>query len=63
MQDSFKPFLPRGLSQQKKNVLELIIFLKEKLDGTTKDRNYAGGGKKNKFTKIYEAEIPTARLE
>src|SRR5210317_1489638 len=64
MRDTFKPVLLRNLiPEKKKEVLESIMLLKQKRDGTIKGRNCADGRKQREFTSKEEAASPTVKLE
>src|SRR5210317_1748750 len=64
MRDTFKPVLPSNLTpEKKKEVLESIMLLKQKRDGTIKGRNCADGRKQREFTSKEEAASPTVKLE
>src|SRR5210317_1729044 len=64
MRDTFKPILPSNLiPEKKKEVLESIMLLKQKRDGTIKGRNCADGKKQREFTSKEEAASPTVKLE
>ena len=64
LRTTFKPVLPSDLTQEKKKeVLEGIMLLKEKKDGTIKGRNVADGRRQREFIDKHEAASPTAKLE
>src|SRR5210317_1129567 len=64
MRDTFKPVLPSNLApEKKKEVLEFIMLLKQKRDGTIKGIYCADGRKKRKFIKKEEAASSTVKLE
>ena len=64
MRDSFAPKLPSELTkEQMEQVLESIMLLKQKKDGTIKGRNCADGRKQRDFTEKWESSSPTAKLE
>src|SRR5210317_575036 len=64
MRDAFKPVLPSNLTpEKKKEVLESIILLKQKRDGTIKGRNCADGRKQREFTSKEAAASPTVKFE
>src|SRR5210317_1366865 len=64
MRDTFKPVLPSNLTpEKKKEVLESIMLLKQKRDGTIKGRNCADGRKQREFTSEEEAASTTVKLE
>jgi hypothetical protein len=64
MRDTFKPQNAKELSSnQKKGALELLMFLKEKRDGTIKGRTCADGMKQRKTAEPGAATSPTVSLE
>src|SRR5210317_1045814 len=64
MRDTFKPVLPSNLTpEKKKEVLESIMLLKQKRDGTIKGRNCDDGRKQREFTSKEKAASPTVKLE
>ena len=64
LRTSFKPVVPSDLTpSKKKEVLESIMLLKEKKDGTIKGRDVADGRKQRGFIDKNEAASPTAKLE
>ena len=64
LRETFRPVLPSNLTpEKKKEVLESIMLLKEKKDGTVKGRNVADGRKQREFIGKHKATSPTAKLE
>jgi hypothetical protein len=62
--DTFEPIHPKDLSdEQRKEVLESHLFLKEKRDATVKGRMVAGGNKQRGKIDKLDASSPTAALE
>ena len=64
LRETFKPVLPKNLTpEKKKRVLESIMLLKEKKDGTIKGLNCADGRRQRDFISKSEATSPTVKLE
>ena len=64
MRDTFKPMRWKDLTEdQKKNVLESHLFLKQKRDGSIKGRTVAGGNKQRDFISKEEVSSPTVSTE
>jgi hypothetical protein len=62
--DTFKPINPKDLTnEERKEVLESHLFLKEKRDTTVQSRMAAGGNKQRGTIEKLEASSPTAALE
>jgi hypothetical protein len=62
--DTFEPINPKDLNEQeRKEVLESHLFLKEKRDETIKGRMVAGGNKQRGSVDKQDASSPTAALE
>jgi hypothetical protein len=62
--DTFEPINPKDLiEQERKEVLESHLFLKEKRDETIKGRMVAGGNKQRGSVDKQDASSPTAALE
>jgi hypothetical protein len=62
--DTFEPINPKELNdQERKEVLESHLFLKEKRDETIKGRMVAGGNKQRAMIEKQGASSPTAALE
>jgi hypothetical protein len=62
--DTFEPINPKGLTnEERKEVLESHLFLKEKRDANVKGRMVAGGNKQRGKIENIDASSPTAALE
>jgi hypothetical protein len=62
--DTFEPINPKDLTnEERKEVLESHLFLKEKRDATVKGRMVAGGNKQRGKIEKLDASSPTAALE
>jgi hypothetical protein len=62
--DTFEPINPKDLTnEERKEVLESHLFLKEKRDATIKGRMVAGGNKQRGKIEKLDASSPTAALE
>ncbi len=62
--ETFHPMLAESLTeQQKKEVLDSLVFLKEKRDGTLKGRACSNGRKQKEKTDRKDATSPTVALE
>jgi predicted transcriptional regulator len=63
MKDTFEPQDVKTLTgDQKKSVLESLMFLKEKRDGTIKGRTCADGRKQREGSTKSDATSPTLAL-
>jgi hypothetical protein len=64
LRDTFEPIDPKKLTaDERKNVMESHLFLKEKRDGTIKGRMVAGGNKQRGTIDKKDASSPTVSLE
>jgi hypothetical protein len=62
--DTFEPINPKDLTnEERKEVLESHLFLKEKRDATVKGRMVTGGNKQRGTIEKLDASSPTAALE